>query len=497
MCDSITTCDNFIGGKYEAPEEPKYMDVNSPSTGDLIGRVCISSTKDVDHAVARAKAAWPAWKSQTVKTRATIMFKFHQLLGQHTNELVDLIMLENGKNRAEAIGDVAKGMETVEWACSMPQLFAGKTLEVSRGISCSEYRDALGVVACIVPFNFPAMVPMWTMPIALTCGNCVILKPSEKVPLTMNRIAVLAKEAGVPDGVFQMVHGTIDAVNGLIDNEDVAAVTFVGSSRVAELVSKRARNLNKRCIALGGAKNHMVALPDCNTEMAASDIMASFAGCAGQRCMAASVLLLVGDSDEVLQKLVAKASGLTAGQEQGQVGPVIDAVSQARMLKYVNDAEVGGAKILLDGRSWAKKEKGTWFGPTIILHENETDAALQDEIFGPVISCLRVKSWADAIRIENGNEHGNAAAVYTSHGGHADWFTSRFRAGMLGVNIGVPVPREPFSFGGMYGTKSKYGDMDITGDGAMEFFTTRKKITTKWGPPAPGSCVDNANFGSM
>jgi methylmalonic acid semialdehyde dehydrogenase len=494
---SLTTCDNFIGGNFEPPADPKYMDVFSPSTDELVGKVCLSSAADVDRAVEAGKAAHVGWKSLTVKSRAAIMFKFHHLMGQHMEELIELIVKENGKNRGEAMGDVAKGMETIEWACSLPQLIGGRTLAVSRGIQCSEVRDSLGVVACVVPFNFPAMVPMWTLPIALTCGNCVILKPSEKVPLTMNRIAGLLKEAGVPDGVFQMIHGTVDAVNGLIDNPDVAAVTFVGSSRVAEIVSKRCRNLNKRCVSLGGAKNHMVALPDCNPDMASSDIMASFAGCSGQRCMAATVLLMVGDCEDVLAKLIEKASKLTAGCEKGQVGPVIDSVSQKNILKYINEAEAGGAKILLDGRSWADKEKGTWVGPTIIMHEKETDKAMQEEIFGPVISCLRVKTWADALRIENANPYGNAAAVYTSHGGHAEWFTSRFRAGMLGVNIGVPVPREPFSFGGMYGTKSKYGDMDITGDGAMEFFTTRKKITVKWGPPAPGACVDKANFDSM
>jgi len=494
---SLTKCDNFIGGKFQPPADAKYLEVFSPSTGEQVGSVCLSSIKDVDQAVEVAKEAHLGWKALTVKARAAIMFKFHHLMAEHQAELADLIVRENGKNRAEALADVAKGMETIEWACSLPQLVGGKTLMVSRGIQCHEVRDSLGVVACIVPFNFPAMVPMWTLPIALTCGNSVILKPSEKVPLTMNRIAGLLKEAGIPDGVFQMVNGTVDAVNGLVDNPEVAAVTFVGSSRVAEIVSKRCRNLNKRCIALGGAKNHLVTLPDCNVDMASNDILASFAGCCGQRCMAASVLLLVGDCEEVLSKLIEKASKLQPGCEKGQVGPVIDAASQQRILKYIDEAEAGGAKILLDGRPWSKREKGTWVGPTIIMHENEADRALHDEIFGPVISCMRVKTWAEALRIENSNPHGNAAAVYTSHGGHAEWFTSRFRAGMLGVNIGVPVPREPFSFGGMYGTKSKYGDMDITGDGAMEFFTNRKKITTKWGPPAPGACVDTANFDAM
>jgi methylmalonic acid semialdehyde dehydrogenase len=501
--EQSTVCENFINGEWQKTSSGRYLDVSSPHDGKVIGSVGMSTSEDIDAAVAAAKAAFPAWSGLTVKKRAAIMFKFHSLLEQHYDEISQLITLENGKNLVEAMGDIAKGNETVEWACGLPQLCQGKILEVSGGITCQDNRDALGVVACVVPFNFPAMVPMWTSPIALTMGNCVILKPSEKVPLTMKRIVSLMVEAGIPKGVFQMVQGDVVAVNALCDHQDIAALTFVGSSKVAQIVAKRCRNVDKRVLALGGAKNHLIVLPDCHTEMASSDITVSMAGCAGQRCMAASALVLVGEDakcQEVLDKVCQKSAALKPGQAAGQVGPVIDAVSQKRILDYIDQAEKLGSKILVDGRPWAKEQsEGFWVGPTVILHDSADQPSMTDEIFGPVISVVKVDTWDEAIAIENGNAFGNAASIYTSVGGHAEWFTKRFRAGMIGVNIGVPVPREPFSFGGMYGTVSKYGDMDITADGAMEFFSTRRKITTKW-PPVNATVkptedkTDKANF---
>lgn len=285
------------------------------------------------------------------------------------------------------------------------------------------------------------MVPFWTTPIALVLGNAVVLKPSEKVPLTMRRIAGLFQEAGFPDGVFNMIQGTKDAVNAIIDNPGVKAVTFVGSSPVAKLVANRCRALDKRCTALGGAKNHLVALPDCDVEGASSDITVSFAGCAGQRCMAASVLLVVGDQDRLLQKIVDKASKIQPGSEPTQMGPVIDVASYTKILSYIEDAEKQGAKLLLDGRNWKEKVQngnsgGHWIGPTVILHQSPNDITMKEEVFGPVLSVYNVNSWEDAIDIENSNPFGNAASVYTTNGGSADWFTSKFRASMLGVNIG-------------------------------------------------------------
>jgi acyl-CoA reductase-like NAD-dependent aldehyde dehydrogenase len=343
---------------------------------------------------------------------------------------------------------------------------------------------------------------MWTMPIALVLGNTFILKPSEKVPMTMHAVAALIEKAGFPPGVFQMVNGTKVAVESLIANPAVKAITFVGSSPVAKIVSDASRSLNKRCTALGGAKNHLVALDDCELEGAAADITVSFAGCAGQRCMAASVLLTLGQQTNLVNAIQTKAAAIAPGVGPGQLGPVIDEASYKKIISYIAAAEDSGAKVLLDGRSW-KKEKGNWIGPTILLHKSAKDKTVTDEVFGPVLSIYECSSWEEAIEVENASPFGNAASVYTTNGGNADWFLTRFRAAMLGVNIGIPVPREPFSFGGLYGTSSKYGDMDITGAPCMEFFSNRIKVTSKWPVqrtsvqatlPEANGAMDHANF---
>mmetsp|Transcript_43187 Transcript_43187/g.124842 ORF Transcript_43187/g.124842 Transcript_43187/m.124842 type:complete len:509 (+) Transcript_43187:202-1728(+) len=504
MSGNTAIVDNYISGRFILPSTGEYLDVENPADFETVGKVGVSGTADVQAAVAAAKLALPAWSSKTIKARAAIMMKFHALVREHAQELAELIVKENGKNITEALADVAKGNETVEYACSLPQLAQGRSLKVSGEVTCIDRRDPLGVVASIVPFNFPFMVPMWTLPIALVMGNTVVLKPSEKVPLTMHRVAALFEEAGFPAGVFNMVQGTREAVEAIIDHPDVKAVTFVGSSPVAKIVSNRCRALDKRCTALGGAKNHLIALPDCEVEGAASDICVSFAGCAGQRCMAASVLMTIGKQEDLLQRLLDKAKRIEPGSGPGQMGPVIDKASYQKIISYIEDAEKSGAKILLDGRSW-KKEKGSWIGPTIILHSSPNDKTMKEEVFGPVLSVYEASTWEEAVEIENANPFGNAASIYTSNGGNAEWFLSRFQASMLGVNIGIPVPREPFSFGGLYGTKSKYGDMDITGDGAMEFFTNRVKVTSKWPLSKPTNGVkrshdeisdnkDSANF---
>jgi len=495
---------NYIGGKFVPPSTGKYMSVISPETSKEIAKVGISSKDDVEAAVTAAKEAFPSWSGMTIKARTSIMLKFHALIREHAKELAEIIVKENGKNITEALADVAKGNETVEWACSLPQLAQGNILRVSGQVTCEDRRDPLGVVASIVPFNFPFMVPMWTMPIALVTGNVVILKPSEKVPMTMHRVADLLAEAGFPPGVVNMVQGTREAVESIIDHPDVRAITFVGSSPVAKLVAERSRSLNKRVTALGGAKNHLVALSDCEVEGAASDITVSFAGCAGQRCMAASVLLLVGENNALLDSVVEKASKIEPGTGPGRLGPVIDEASYNKIMSYIEDAEKSGAKMLLDGRSWKKDDGGCWVGPTIILHNSSQDKTIREEVFGPVLSVYVASSWEEAIQIENSNPFGNAASIYTTNGGSAQWFCGRFRAAMLGVNIGIPVPREPFTFGGLYGTESKYGEMDITGEGGMEFFTNRIKISSKWPVSVPTPAVqmngthDAANFaGSM
>lgn len=497
--------DNYIGGKFVPPVTGEYLPVQNPADFSTIATVALSTSPDVAAAVAAAEQALPSWSSLTIKARAAIMLRFHALVRDNAQELAELIVKENGKNITEALADVAKGNETVEYACSLPVLATGQTLRVSSAVKCEDRRIPVGVVASIVPFNFPFMVPMWTMPIALVMGNTFILKPSEKVPLTMHKVADLIEQAGFPPGVFNMVHGSKDAVQALIAHPTVKAVTFVGSSPVAQIVKMSCDALHKRCTALGGAKNHLVALEDCDANDAASDICVSFAGCAGQRCMAASVLLTVGQQDGLVAALVEKASKIKAGAGPGQLGPVIDEISYNKIMAYIADAEKSGAKILLDGRDW-KRDQGCWVGPTIIVHTSAQDKAVKEEVFGPVLSIYVCSSWEEAVAIENASPFGNAASIYTTNGGNADWFTDRFTSAMLGVNIGIPVPREPFSFGGLYGTTSKYGDLDITGDGGMEFFSRRIKISSKWPAmkrtathagltaPTTNGSTDHANF---
>jgi malonate-semialdehyde dehydrogenase (acetylating)/methylmalonate-semialdehyde dehydrogenase len=436
-----TIVDNYIGGKVVPPSSNEYLDVINPATSGVIGKVALSTAADVDAAVAVAAAAFESWSAMTNKARAAIMLEFHSLVRSNTNELARLIVLENGKNITEALADVAKGNETVEYACSLPQLMQGKIdLVSSGGVTCRDRRDPLGVVASIVPFNFPFMVPHWTLPIALVAGNTIVLKPSEKVPLTMFKVMELFERAGFPKGVVNMVNGTKDVVTNLIDHPSVKAITFVGSSPVAKSVADRCHSWNKRCTALGGAKNHLIALPDCDIESAASDIVVSYAGCAGQRCMAASVLLIVGDENgkeqqALLQRVIDKASAIQPGTEPGRMGPVIDEPSLHKILGYIEQSESEGAEILLDGRSWISKTVdiiteggGYWIGPTVIRHKNKSDKAMNEEVFGPVLSVYYVKTWQEAIAIENANPYGNAAAIYTSNGGHAEWFTRRVRA---------------------------------------------------------------------
>ncbi|KAJ3311272.1 hypothetical protein HDV04_004181 [Boothiomyces sp. JEL0838] len=479
----MATITNFINNEY-TPVAGDKIPVHSPGSGKTIAHVQLSTQDQVNDAVEKAHTAFLAWSNRTVKDRVQYLIRFHQLVIKHKDELADLIVLEHGKTKEEALAEIAKGNETVEFALSLPQLILGHYLEVSRGVYCQDVRRPHGVVVSIVPFNFPFMVPMWTLPIAIATGNTFILKPSEKVPLTMNKTMELIKEAGFPEGVVNIVNGTVNTVQLLCDHPKTKAITFVGTSHVAELLSHRCRLLNKRIIALGGAKNHLIASKDCNIDMASSDIVASFTGCSGQRCMAASVLLTLGKQPELLDAIVAKAKALQPGQAgKSAMGPVIDIASRDKIVRYIEESEKSGAQILLDGRTWLKDEKlvatgGFWVGPTVILHKNKQDKALHDEIFGPVISIYECENQEEAIAIENANPYGNAACIYTNSGAIAEWFTKRFSAGMIGVNIGVPVPREPFSFGGI--NRSKFGDFDITGHGGMEFFTSLRKTTTKW-----------------
>jgi len=472
---------NFINGQFTGAGNAKTMQVISPVDGSLLSTVPMSTASDLDAAVQSGKAAFKKWSNTPIKERVQVFFKYKTLLEKNMVELSKLVEEENGKTYGEAVAEIEKAIELTEFACSLPQLITGELLEVSRGIECRTEYVPLGVVASIVPFNFPSMVPNWTIPNAIALGNCMIIKPSEKVPLSVGRIAELLKEAGLPDGVLNVVHGDSVIVEAICDHPGIEAVSFVGSTKVAKIVYKRATSNLKRCLALGGAKNHLLVLPDAIPGMTAQNITASMSGCAGQRCMAASAMVGVGAVDHIIDQLVAEAKKVIPGQN---LGAVISKESKERIESYITSAEKQGAKILLDGRkpTVPGKENGYYVGPTVIDYVTPDMDVAKEEIFGPVISIMRTNTLDEALAIENANAYGNAASVFTQNGGAARYVINNASAGMVGVNVGVPVPREPFSFGGW--NESKFGVGDITGKSSIEFWTKLKKSTTKWNPEA-------------
>ncbi len=395
-----------------------------------------------------------------------------------------LIHEENGKTLPEAIAEVEKSIELTEFACSLPQLVQGEILEVSKGVECRSERYPIGVVASIAPFNFPNMVPHWTMPNAIALGNAMILKPSEQVPISAIRIAELLTEAGLPNGIFNIVNGDRKSVEAICDHKDIDAVTFVGSTKVAKIVYQRATSQNKRVLTLGGAKNYLLVLPDANHEMTSSDVAASMSGCAGQRCMAAAAVIAVGNVERIIKGICEKAKTIIPGKN---LGAIISKEAQTRIENYITEAEKQGADILVDGRGATvkNKENGFYVGPTVIDHVTPEMNIAREEVFGPVLSIIRVDTVKQALEIENSSQYGNAAAVFTQSGRLAKYVVENVSAGMIGINIGVPVPREPFSFGGW--NQSKFGVGDLTGKSSIEFWTKLKKITTKWNPEAKTS----------
>ena len=467
---------NFIGGEFSAPSS-EYLDVTNPADGSVISRVPLSPEAEVDRAVSAARKAFPAWSEMPIKERVQVFFRYKTLLENNIDELAALITEENGKIDSEARAEVLKSAELTEFACSLPQLTAGEVLEVSKGVECRVEKYPVGVVASIAPFNFPNMVPNWTIPNAIALGNCMVLKPSELVPLSAGRIAELLREAGLPDGVFNVVHGGQQTVEAICDHPEIEAVTFVGSTRVAKIVYRRATASLKRVLALGGAKNHLIVMPDAEPEMTSSNVVASMSGCAGQRCMAASVMLAVGKSDHIIDRMVRIVRGMTPGQH---FGPVISRDAKARIEKYITEAEKAGAKVLVDGRNCvvSGRENGFYIGPTLIDYVTPDMRIAQEEVFGPVMVIIRANDVDDALGVQQRSRYGNAASVFTESGGVARHVMERASAGMVGVNVGVPVPREPFGFGGW--NESKFGVGDITGRSSIDFWTKSKKMTTKW-----------------
>jgi malonate-semialdehyde dehydrogenase (acetylating) / methylmalonate-semialdehyde dehydrogenase len=470
---------NFVGGHFTGSGAP-LLDVLNPSDGSLLSQVPLSSSADVDAAVRSVTEAFPAWSSTPIKERVQVFYRYRALLERHFDELASLITEEHGKIRLEAEAEVIKAIELTEFACSLPQIVAGEVLEVSRGVECRIDRHPVGVVASIVPFNFPSMVPHWTIPNAIALGNCMILKPSELVPLSASRIAELLAEAGLPAGVFNVVHGGQEVVEAICDHPEIAAVSFVGSTRVAKLVYRRATGNLKRALALGGAKNHLFVLPDADPELTSANVVASMSGCAGQRCMAGSVMLAVSETDHIVRKMVEHARTVIPGEN---LGPVISREARERIERYIEEAIAAGATLMLDGRGTrvAGREGGFWIGPTILDQVRPEMKIAREEVFGPVLAIVRTRDLDQALAVENASPYGNAASVFTENGVLARYVTERCGAGMVGVNVGVPVPREPFSFGGW--NESKFGAGDITGRGSIEFWTRARKTTTKWSHP--------------
>ncbi|MBP8893736.1 MAG: CoA-acylating methylmalonate-semialdehyde dehydrogenase [Saprospiraceae bacterium] len=472
---------NYISGSFVNPTTDNVLQVISPLDGNLLSTVPMSGKNDLDHAVESARNAFPSWSNTPIKERVQVFFRYKTLLEKNLKMLAELCSEENGKTYSESVAEIEKCIELTEFATSLPQLISGELLEVSKGVECRTEHVPLGVVASIVPFNFPSMVPNWTIPNAIALGNCMIMKPSEKVPLSCGILAQLLKEAGLPDGVFNIVHGDTAIVEAICDHPGIEAVSFVGSTKVAKIVYRRATHNYKRCIALGGAKNHLMVLPDAIPDMTAQNVAASMSGCAGQRCMAASAMIGVGNIDPIVSKICDEARKIIPGVN---LGAVINQESKERIERYIAQAEADGAKILVDGRNTVVegKEKGTYVGPTVIDHVRPEMSVAKEEIFGPVISIMRTNNVDEALAIENASPYGNAASVFTQNGGMARYIIEHASAGMIGVNVGVPVPREPFSFGGW--NESKFGVGDITGKSSIEFWTKLKKSTIKWNAEA-------------
>ncbi|UCD38719.1 MAG: CoA-acylating methylmalonate-semialdehyde dehydrogenase [Fidelibacterota bacterium] len=471
---------NYVDGRF-VPSEGKPLDVYSPLSGEVISEVPLSTASEVDTAVTAAKEAFKEWSGWTIKERVQVFYRYRALLEENKDAIGSLIREENGKTSSEAVAEIEKSMEVAEFACSLPQLVGGETLEVSRGVQCQEERYPLGVVSSITPFNFPVMVPNWTIPITLALGNTMILKPSEQVPFGANKIAELLAGSGLPPGVFNVVHGDRAVVEAICDHPTIRAVSFVGSTRVAEAVYVRVTSQHKRALCMGGAKNHLIVLPDADPAMTAEDVVASFTGCAGQRCMAAATVVAVGEVDHIIEQISLEAQKVVPGEN---LGAIISKQAQERIEHMIADAIDGGAQPLVDGRQVvvAGKPNGYYLGPTILDHVQPEMEIAQAEVFGPVLTIIRVADFEEAMSLEAASPYGNAAAIYTSSGGWARKFSQRASAGMIGINIGVPVPREPFSFGGWH--RSRFGVGDITGRSSVDFWTRLKKTTTKWSAEA-------------
>lgn len=478
------TLKNFINGQWVEANTTEFQEVPNPATGETLAKVPISTAEDVDRAVAVAKEAFRWWRKTPVPKRARILFKYHQLLTDHHEELAKLVTRENGKSYKEAYGEVLRGIECVEFAAGAPSLMMGDSLAgIASDIDSSMYRYPVGVVGGITPFNFPMMVPCWMFPLAIACGNTFVLKPSERTPILASRLAELLKEAGLPDGVFNMVHGAHDVVNGLLSHDDVNAISFVGSQPVAEYIYKTAAANGKRVQALAGAKNHTIVMPDADLDQAVPQIINAAFGSAGERCMACSVVVAVGDvADRLVEKLVSAADDIKIGDGMDDgvlLGPVIRESQKERALKYIEIGESEGAVLARDGRKDEENNNEGYFtGPTIFDHVKTDMKIWEDEIFAPVLSVVRVDTLEEAIATANESKFANGACLFTKDGSNVRTFREDIDAGMLGVNLGVPAPMAFFPFSGF--KNSFYGDLHVNGKDGVEFYTRKKMLTSRF-----------------
>ncbi|HYA21428.1 MAG TPA: CoA-acylating methylmalonate-semialdehyde dehydrogenase [Burkholderiales bacterium] len=475
----------WIGGEKVASQSVRYGDVTNPASGEVIRRVPFANSADIDAAVGAAGRAFSAWCETPPLKRGRIMMRFLQLLEKNRDRLTRLVTEEHGKTLADAGGSVQRGIEVVEFSCGVPHLLKGEHAEnIGADIDCYSLRQALGICAGITPFNFPVMVPLWMFPVAIACGNTFILKPSEKVPSASLFLAELLKEAGLPDGVFNVVHGDKEAVDAILHHPEIKAVSFVGSTPVARYIYETCAENGKRVQALGGAKNHAVVLPDADMEFAADSLIGAAYGSAGERCMAVSAVVAVGDiAESLVTKLRAKAAALKVGpgdSENTEMGPLITRAHRDRVAKYIELGEKQGAKLVLDGRGLKipGHESGFYLGPTLFDHVRPEMAIYRDEIFGPVLIVLRVGDFNEAIRLVNRNPHANGTAIFTRTGALARRFQHEIEVGMVGINIPIPVPMAYFSFGGW--KNSLFGDLHVHGTEGIQFYTRSKVVTCRW-----------------
>lgn len=477
------TLTNFINGQWVKSTTDKYEEVPNPATGEILAEVPISTLEDLNKAVEAAKTAFAKWKKVAVPQRSRILFKYQQLLIENWEALAKIITIENGKNYAEAYGEVQRGIECVEFAAGAPTLMMGYQLpDIATNIESGMYRYPIGVIGGITPFNFPMMVPCWMFPLAIASGNAFILKPSERTPLLANRLAELLHEAGLPDGVFNIVHGAHEVVNGILNHPDIPAVSFVGSQPVAEYVYKTGTSNGKRVQALAGAKNHTIVMPDADMDLTITNIINAAFGSAGERCMACAVVVAVGDiADELVERLVDESNKLTIGNglEEGIfLGPVIRNSHKDKTIGYIESGIEEGAKLLRDGREDKSTSEGGYFvGPTIFDNVTQEMKIWKEEIFAPVLSIVRVDTLDEAIELANKSEFANGACLFTDSASAIRKFREEIDAGMLGVNLGVPAPMAFFPFSGY--KKSFYGDLHANGRDGIEFYTRKKMLTAR------------------